>query len=279
MPGERFSQLYLRPTERAQDSGRARHRVAALFRDNIFTDHAERLAPYIGREIGVSLPGDGKYSSQWSEFIRECPTPDFLDMITVIYRYLFWHASEEIAQWWRDAVRQIFAEENLAYTIDDVGGVHPAIDQEFQRNIVSCIAALQSQRYQNIGQLIESALAHLRAEPPNYKHAWRAVLSAVDGLFGLMFPYVRLSADEIERRLLPAVLGAYDADPAAQGAARAMVNGFQSWVEASQIYRHQPGAADVPQPPTDVAILAISYGASLIRWLAGLDEGRPSQLT
>jgi len=279
MPGERFSRLYVRPTDLAQDSGRARHRVAALFREGIFTDHAERLAAYIGREIGVPLPGDGRYSSQWSEFIRECRTADFLDTITVIYRYLFWHASEEIAHWWRDAARQIFAEESLAYVIDDVGGVHPAIDQEFHRNIVCTIAALQSPRYQTIGQLIENALGHLRAEPPNYKHAWRATVSAVEGLFGLMFPYVRLSVDEIERCLLPAVLGAYEGDPVSQEAARAMLNGFQSWLEASQIYRHQPGAADVPQPPADVAILAISYGASLLRWLAGLDEAGPSHTT
>jgi hypothetical protein len=54
MPGERFTHLYLRPPERAQDSGRARHRVGALFRDKIFTDHAQRLAPFISREIGVS---------------------------------------------------------------------------------------------------------------------------------------------------------------------------------------------------------------------------------
>jgi hypothetical protein len=275
MPGERFTQLYLRPPERAQDSGRVRHRVAALFRDRIFTDHAERLAPFISREIGVSLPGEGKYSSQWSEFIRECRTPDFLDTITVIYRYLFWHASEEMSQWWRDAVRQIFSEENLAYTIDDAGSVHPVIDQELQRNIVSVIGALQSPRYQNVGQLIESALAHLAAQPPNYKHAWRAMLSAVEALFDLSFPYIRLSVDEIERRLLPAVLEAYEGDPAAQEGARAMVNGFKSWVEASHIYRHQPGAVEGPQPPRDIAILAISHGASLVRWLAGLDEARP----
>jgi len=266
--------LYLRPPERAQDSGRARQRVAALLRDRIFTEHAERLAPFISREIGTSLPGEGKYSSQWGEFVRECRTPDFLDIITVVYRYLFWHAGEEIAQWWRDSARRIFAEENLAYVIDDAGGVHPAIDQEFQRNILSAIGALQSPRYQNIGPLIDSALAYLRAEPPNYKHAWRAMLSAVEGMFELSFPYVRMSVDEIERRLSPIIPETYP-DPAAQAAARAMVNGFKTWLEASHLYRHQPGAEEVPQPPADIAILAISTAASLLRWLASIDESRP----
>jgi hypothetical protein len=278
MPGERFSLLYLRPAERAQDSGRVRQRVAALFRDRIFTDHAERLAPFIGREMGASLPGEGKYSSQWSEFLRDCRTPDFLDTITVVYRYLFWHAGEEMARWWRDAARQIFAEENLAYTIDDAGGIHPIIDQEFHRNIVSAIGALQSARYQNIRPHIESVLAYLRADSPNYKHAWRAMLAAVEGMFELSFPYVRLSVDEIERRLSPLISTTYP-DAAAQGAAQAMVSGFKTWLEASHIYRHQPGAEEVPQPPPDIAILAISTGASLVRWLASIDEEKPRHTT
>ncbi len=63
MLGERFSRLYVRPRDLAQDSGRARHRVAALFRETIFNDHAERLAAYIGREVGVPVLGDGGSSS------------------------------------------------------------------------------------------------------------------------------------------------------------------------------------------------------------------------
>ena len=279
MPGERFSRLYLRPTELAQDSSKARYRIATLFREKIFSDHAELLAAYVAREIGVPLPSDGRYSSHWNKFISECRTSDFLDMITVIYRYLFWHGSEEIAHWWRDAVRKIFVEENLAYVVDDVGGVHPAIDQDFQRNLVSIIAALESERYQNIRQLVENASGHLRSEPPNYKQAWRATLSAVEWLFGLMFPYVRLTVDEIERCLLPAVQNAYEGDPAAQTAARVMLNSFQRWVEASHIYRHQPGAAAPAEPPTDVAVLAISHGTSWVRWLAGLDENRRRHAT
>ena len=54
-----------------------------------------------------------------------------------------------------------------------------------RRNMVSTVAALQPQRYQNINQLVETASTHLSVDPPNYKHAWRAMLSAVEGLFGL----------------------------------------------------------------------------------------------
>jgi len=278
MPGERFSRLYVHARDLTQDSDRARYRIAALFRETLFKDHAERLAVYISREVGVPVLGSGHgYLSRWNQFICKCRTRDFLDTVTLVYRYLFWHVGEEVAHWWRDVVRQIFAEEHLAYQIDDVCGAHPAIDQEFQRNIVSAVAALQSHRYQNVSQLIETVSTHLYADPPNYKQAWRATLSAVEGLFGLMFPYARLTADEIERRLLPVVQGAYETDSIAQKAARAMLTGFQEWVEASVMYRHQPGVADAPQPPADIAILAISHGASLLRWLADLDESRPER--
>jgi hypothetical protein len=88
-----------------------------------------------------------------------------------------------------------------------------------------------------------------------------------------MFPYVRLTEDEIERRLRPVIERAYHDDAAQQDAALRMLGGFREWVEASRNYRHQPGIlADPAQPPADLAILAISHGAALLRWLAGLDE-------
>jgi hypothetical protein len=278
MPGDRFSRLYVQTSVLTQDSDRARYRIAALFRESLFNDHIEQLAAYISREIGVPVFGHNGHSSHWSQFICKCRTLDFLDTVTLVYRYLFWHVDEEVARWWRDVVRQIFAEEHLAYQIDDVCGAHPAIDQEFQRNLISTVAALQSHRYQNIRQLIETASTHLYADSPNYKQAWRAILSAVEGLFELIFPHARLSADEIERRLLPMVQGAYEPDSVAQKAARAILIGFQEWLGAALMYRHQPGVADASQPPADIAILAISHGASLLRWLADLDESRPERV-
>ena len=157
MPGERFSGLYLQPGDPTQDSGRARHRVGALFRETVFNNHTGPLAVFVGRELGVAVTGDGRYSYHWHQFIRECSSRDFFDAVTLVYRYLFWHVSDGTANWWRDAVRQIFAEERLAYEIDDVGGVHPAVDREFQRNRASAIGALRSHRYQNVRDLFESA--------------------------------------------------------------------------------------------------------------------------
>jgi hypothetical protein len=43
------------------------------------------------------------------------------------------------------------------------------------------------------------------------------------GAFGLMFPYARLTADEIERRLLSVVERTYEGDATGQRAARKML--------------------------------------------------------
>src|SRR5215831_18375744 len=182
MPGERFSELYLRPEALSPDSGRARHRIGTLFRDLSFQGQMEPLAAYVGRNLGVALPGEGRYPSSWLQFAKECRIADFLDAVTLVYRYFFWHVSEKAATWWLETVRKIFGEEHLAYEIDDIGGVHPRVDQEFQRNIASAIAGLQSERYQTARELFERASRYVCAQPPNYKQAMRGTWSAVDAL-------------------------------------------------------------------------------------------------
>src|SRR5262245_36684949 len=274
MPGEQFSRSHVHPGAPGMDSTRARHRVGALFGETGINNQARELAVYLGRELGLQVPGDGRFSSTWHTFIRECRTSDFLDTVTVVYRYLFWHAGEETANQWRDGVRRIFAQENLAYEIDDIGGVHPRIDREFQGNLAVAIIALHSDHHRSVSELMESASKYLNAVPPNHKQAWRVTLSAVEALFGQMFPHVRLNAEEIERRLRPLVQQAYDGDEPAQRAAGRMLSALREWVEATHEYRHRPGDARPADAPTDVAILAISQGASFLRWLARLDANK-----
>jgi hypothetical protein len=164
------------------------------------------------------------------------------------------------------------AEENLAYEIDDVGGVHPRIDSEFQRNVASVVAGLEAEHYRSVRDLLERASGNLSTNPPNYRQAWRATLSAMEAVFALMFPQARFTNEEIERHLKPLVERTYQGDPTSQKAALRMLTCLQEWVEASRSFRHYPGAPDCSQPPPDVAVLSISCGASLVRWLAGFAD-------
>ena len=273
MSGERFSVLYVRAGDPTPDSERARRRIGALFHETIFSGHIEPLAGYCAQGLGISLPNTGSYPSHWHRFVRECRVAEFLDVITMTYRYLYWHVSDGAANWWRDVVRKCLAEENLAYEIDAVGGVHPKVDREFQRNMVSAVAGFQSERYQGVRDLLAAVEKNLSAIPPNYKQAWRSILSAVEVMFSVMFPYAVLTHEEIERRLVPLVEGAYAGDPAAQKAALGLLAAFKGWVAASHIYRHQPGVG-ISDPPPDIAILLISNGAAMLRWLVGFDEDR-----
>ncbi|MGH8515260.1 MAG: hypothetical protein ACREV8_15230 [Gammaproteobacteria bacterium] len=270
MPGEQFSRSHVHPGGPGQDSTRARYRVGALFGETGINSQVGQLASYLGRELGVPVPGEGRRASNWHAFIRECPTSEFLDTITVVYRYLFWHAGEESANRWRDGVRRVFVEEHLAYEIDDIGGVHPRVDREFQENLTSAVAGLQSENHRGVRELVESASKYLHATPPNHRQALQLMLSAAETLFGQMFPHVRLSAEEIERRLRPVVQRAYDGDEPAQRAAGEMLTALKAWVEASHEYSRRPGDVDPVDPPADIAILAISQGASFLRWLARL---------
>jgi len=205
------------------DSDRARRRIGALFHESVFAGHIEQLASYCAQGLGIPLPNTGSYPSHWHRFVRECHVGEFLDVVTMSYRYLFWHVSDGAANWWRDVVRKIFSEENLAYEIDSVGGVHPKIDREFQRNMGSAVAGFESERYQGVRDLLAAVEKNLNSIPPNYRQACRSSVSAVEVLFSVMFPYAVLTPEEIDRRLVPLLERAYDGDPVAQTAALSLV--------------------------------------------------------
>ena len=246
MPGDRFSFLYLQSGDPVPDSARARHRVGALFSEAAFMTHGKELAAHLGRNLGIPVPGDGHKQSHWHQFVRDCRTADFFDVVTVVYRYLFWHVNESAANWWRDAVRQIFNDENLAYQIDDAGGVHPRVDREFQRNVVSAVAGFQSERYKKDSRVDEHQLAQSQCRTSQLQASMACNIFSRGNTLGLMFPYARLTTDEVKRRLRPLVDLAYEGDATAQKAAHLILDGFEQWVESSQHYRHQPGAANSP---------------------------------
>lgn len=265
----RYSQLYIDQSTSLPDSDRARHRLGKLMQSMLSDPDARQLSELLERELGVAV---GAYHAHHLPgFCAKCSTRDFLDTVTITTLHFKRHGSYSAD--WLSGARRIFSEERLAYEIDDKGIVHPAVDKEFQRNRQATVAGLQLPRYANSLAAFERISGELASEPPNVKEAWRAVFASVEGLFKLMFPSAqRLNAAAVKGNLRGIVHKLYPEDAVAQQAADKLVAAFEDWVDASHNYRHEAGSEDPVQPPTDLAVLAISNGTAYLRWLIAIDE-------
>ena len=232
---------------------------------------SEPLSDTLEQELGIRV--NVEYGFQWPSFCEKCSMRDLLDTITLTYKFAMKNGMSAGAPLWRQETRRIFKEERLAYAIDDDCVVHPAIDQEFQRNRVSTVAGLQAARYANSLSSFERVSDELASNPPNVKDGWRAVFTSVEGLFRLMFRSAsQLNASAIDAYLPAVIQKLYGPNPVALRAATKQLASFKDWVDASHNYRHEPGSEDPVQPPIDLAILAISNGTSFLRWLISLDQ-------
>jgi hypothetical protein len=271
--GQRFTHVYAERGKPVDDSPRVRRRIAAVIsgmRD------ARELPTLVPRELGLDLVW-AAYGPNWPAFLGQVEVADLLDLITVAYRYLTVQKSGPMHdpsanERWLAEVRRIFEEENFGYTVDDAGGVHYRLDEEFARNQSATIAALQSARYANSLDGFRKGMAALAGAPPDGKGAIRATFAAVEGLFKLIVPKaVRLGAAELDD-LMPLLDRQYSADATALRSSNKMLRSLKEWVDAAHFYRHEQGTEHIAQPPQSLAIYLVSSGAAHLRWLAELDE-------
>jgi hypothetical protein len=272
--GKRFSQVYLERGEPRADSLRARRRVSSTLL-GISDNAVQGLGSLVERELGIELPSS--YGILWSHYFEQCELRDFLDTITLAYQHFAKSGRTTVATSWVRDVKRIIQEENLRYQIDEHGGIHFAIDEEFARSRAATIAVLQATRYQNVLNSFEQGEVAFGTIPPDGKGAVRATFASAEGLFRLMFPSApRLTSSEIDKNLTPRLQSAFAADVTATGAAQKLLASFKGWVDASHFYRHEPGREEIAQPPLELAINLVSLGASYIRWLAEIDIKNPS---
>jgi hypothetical protein len=273
----RYSQLYIDQTTKLADSTRARLRLGKLL-ERITDGHysVSSISDFLEEELGASVKVH--FAKYWPRAFGEFSVRDLLDSITLVEAALRKMAvggfnGSVAARIWKAEAQRIFSEEGLAYAIDDNCIVHPAVDKEFQRNRQATVASLQAPRYANSLTAFERVSAELSSQPPNGKEAWRAVFTAVEGLFRLMFPKApQLHNGTIDSYLTPLVQRTYSDDAAALRAANKQIASRKDWVEATHNYRHEPGSVEPAQPPGDLAVLGISNGAAFLRWLVALDQ-------
>jgi hypothetical protein len=267
----RYSQLYIDQANPLPDSARARLRLGKLMEKLITSSIAVDLSNLLEGELGIKVAV--AYEWAWPKFCQGCAIRDLLDVITVTYGFLVKRGNTASARAWLIGARRIFVEERLAYEIDDASVVHPAVDQEFQRNRRATVAGLQTARYANSLAAFERVSDELASHPPNGKDAWRSVFAAVEGLFRLMFPSApQLNAGAIDAHLAGLIQKVHGTDAVALRAANRQLASFKDWVDSSHNYRHEQGSEEPVQPPIDLAVLAISNGTAFLRWLIALDQ-------
>ena len=191
--GKRFSHLYISRGMPQKDSSKARYRLGKLLEKNFPLLRAGSLSPgsinhtknvqkeleyEIGRQFATGVLGGISYS--WGLYTEKITVSELLDTITIVFQYLEERGYKQEIKFATEANR-IFSEENLAYTVDEAGGVHPLVDAAFDAANQSAIAALMGDRHAATVAMVDGIDACLLKDPADYIGAIRAVFGVNGG--------------------------------------------------------------------------------------------------
>jgi hypothetical protein len=268
--GQLFSRVYLERGKPIADSKRFRKRIAAFISggDLIPTDH---IAKNIRIELGVDVPY-GLAGYNINEFIEEALIADVLSALTIITRNLKYPGAHK--KIWIEFVQRVFDEENIHYKIDEKGGVHYLVDEEFERNRSATLFALEDERYKAVRTAYDSAFAGLDPTNTNSKDALRNIFEAIETLYKIMIGATgseNINKQGIKMHIQPKALNLYGTDETAKRATEKYIESMCDWISAVHDYRHGQNTQEPVQPPTELVIALLASGANYIRWLINID--------
>jgi hypothetical protein len=270
--GQRFSLVYLRRDEQLEDSVTMRRRLGAAVHEHRYRH--DGFPAYLFRRTG--LPYASFFGqADWMEYFVKLELKYVLDSVTIFLDHMSElertgepshrrHTQIHRPAFLRE-VRQIFAEEGVRYSVDDRGGVHLSVDEQFETSRAATVQAMGSPRYTGALASLEAGYRALDGVPPDGRKAIRDVFGAAENLFKQTFAQQRLSAQFISHHLKPAV-AALPWNPEALAAGDLICDSFCKWVDAAHKYRHEIDRPDPHQPPLDLAILMVSQGTAFVRW-------------
>lgn len=278
--GQPFSQVYLeRGTATKELSERFRNRIAA-YATKKFGRQRRELCSIFETEIGCAVPQLANFGPHLKGFFIQAELRDALDAITYIFQYYAQQGksdtdglSNRIATDWLAFVARVFREENLAFRVDEEGGVRYVPDEEFERNRAAALTCLTGERHATVLAEFEAAYADLNEEPPKTNAAIRSIFLALENLTKLMggSGTTRLDAKAVDHCLKPIVESNYETNKPALNATRLMLESLKEWVNAAQQYRHAQGTEEPAPAPLEFAVTMLSSGTSFLRWLAQID--------
>ena len=269
-----FRRLYLRPDTPLPDSPRFRRRLATIVPEFWFKASEERgelgrwMASAFGIDVDHSDSGYGR-AFHFEDFFLKADIHDVLESITAIARF-FAIRQQRNFDGWLDLVRQIFAEEHMAYRIGDDGVVHLLVDQAFEAARISVIGALGGETFNAARTHFEDAMDALEEQPPDTRGAVRHCFDAAENLFKLLTQTGQdLSKQNVNTTLRPIVDGLHASlDQAIRQHAGRMLSSFAAWADAGHPYRHAQGDTEIQAPTMPLAVLYLNTGAGFLRWMA-----------
>lgn len=257
-----FSRVYLERGPRQIESDRARKRfigfLTAFENELKLRGVEQRIRYHFPTELGLSI-NLGLFDV--GVFLRKAPWIDVLDGISLLATCF---GSERAT--WIEFVRGVFEEENLAYRIDDDGGVHPFVDAEFTRQTASSLEALDQPRFGQARAEFEAMERNLRSG--DSLGALRSVFACAESVFKVLFPgESRLDASAIDKKLAPALATKMGAGNPLSDAGKLTLSSFKGWTNASHQFRHGSGSHAPVDVPSDLLIVHVSGGVAFTRWL------------
>jgi len=286
--GKRFSHVYLMREAPEKDSSKARFRLAKLAesscppaassRHGTSFDYNRAAQEKIERELGIAFgtrSTSGTLVRSWEWYFNKVSVSEMLDTITVVAATLYSDYNKNVNRnWFVQEARRILKEENLAYSIDEAGGVHPLVDSTFSVAMDSAITGLNEPRFAASAECINRIDGCLLQTPEDFIGAIRAVFGACENTFKLMYGVPRLDSKSAGERIGSEQQSLYKDHPNLQAASAKALEGFKQWINAAHFYRHEQGLEEPKQPAPELAILLISQGLGFVRWLAVLDRNK-----
>ena len=277
--GQLFSHIYEDRGLPGLDGDLFRGRLAG-FLDDFQVSNREKLARYLKRETGLSVPKKRyKNDYDFEKFLAEISIHHVCNSITLIWRFFGEHFRTDLDQQWSEFVSRVLREENIGYELDAECGVHYLVDQEFERNRATTLRGLDQPRLANVRDAFEQAHHYLDTDPLDTKAAVRSMFESLEILTKLMVDTNNLNRWVIENKLKPLAQDGHVNDPTATETIGKVFNGFADWVDGLHNYRHGQGQEDPVAPPIELATYFVSSGAAFLRWLLEIDQAHQDEST
>ena len=275
--GKLFTDVYRERGEVRLDSDRFRIQLHQAFRDATTRDHGHQFAKFLREHLGIDPPsGQGTMGIyyRWDDFFAKCPIDDLLNVITIIYKFGRATRERNMTDVWLNRIQHALVAQNMAYEVDEAGGMHLKVDIAFHRSAELTLECLAAARFDDASKAVAAAFDFLTHIQPDTKLAVINIFMAAETVFKLIANTgTSLTFGSVDKDLRSVVQARYrEGDQAGNQASNAMCSAIADWVNACQPYRHGQKTPDHVAPPMDLAIALVSSGADFIRWMVSLSS-------